>query len=238
MDGTVPYCGPSPVPQSLWISWNLDPVLLAALMAALLIGLRFADSRRVFLVGWAVLVLAFVSPLCALTTALFSARALHHILLVSVVAPLLAHGLPLRPAPGMVAAVMAATALVLWHVPAVYAAAWDSAAVYAVMQVVLLLPAWAFWSSILRREQGDASVLLPAMMVGALAGTMGLIGAVLTFSSQIIYPQHFGQTLAWGLSPIGDQQLAGLVMWVPGLVPLAVVAAMMGKRVWHRALAA
>ncbi len=237
MDATVPYCGPSPVPNYLWGSWNLDPFLLAAFALALGIGLRLADNRHAFVWGWAVLVVAFVSPLCALTTALFSARALHHIALVSIAAPLLALALPMRRAPGMLAAVMVATGLVLWHVPIVYSAAWDSAAVYWLMQLVLLCPAWAFWSSVLRQDH-QALVLLPAMMVGALAGTMGLIGAVLTFSPQILYPQHFGQTLAWGLSPIGDQQLAGLVMWVPGLLPLAVVAALMAKRLWHQASSA
>lgn len=237
MGGTVPYCGPPPVPNSLWSSWNLDPFLLTALAFALLIGLRFGESTRLFVAGWTVLVVAFVSPLCALTTALFSGRALHHIAIVSIAAPLLAYGLPIRRAPLMLAAVMVATGLVLWHVPVVYSAAWDSAAIYWLMQLLLLCPAWAFWSSVLRHDD-HASVLLPAMMVGALAGTMGLIGAVLTFSPQILYPQHFGHTLAWGLSPIGDQQLAGLVMWVPGLLPLAVVAGIMAKRVWLQASAA
>jgi cytochrome c oxidase assembly factor CtaG len=51
----------------------------------------------------------------------------------------------------------------------------------------------------------------------------GLLGALLTFSSTVWYPDYADSAAPWGLTPLEDQQLAGLIMWVPpGLVyPLA-----------------
>jgi cytochrome c oxidase assembly factor CtaG len=43
----------------------------------------------------------------------------------------------------------------------------------------------------------------------------GLLGALLTFSSRVWYPRYSETTEAWGLTPLEDQQLSGLVMWVP-----------------------
>ena len=80
------YCGPAPDPGAIWGRWNLDPLLLAALAAlALGIGRSWAGLAAV-----AALAVAFVSPLCALSAALFSARVVHHLLLVALAAPLIA----------------------------------------------------------------------------------------------------------------------------------------------------
>lgn len=229
---TDPYCGPAPVPSGLWTAWNLDPALLAALVAMLFLLPR-AESRRAFLIGWGVLVLAFVSPLCAMTVALFSARAVHHLLLLVVAAPLLAMALPMRRAGAAPAAAATALALVLWHLPVVYAAAWQNAGVYWLMQAALFLPAWAFWSVILG-DAGDAGrVFSAAGLIAGLAGVMGLIGAVLVFATGILFPQHMGLTHAFGLEPMADQQLAGLIMWVPGFLPMAAFAALVAQRGWQ-----
>lgn len=231
----IPYCGPAPEPGAWLAAWNPDPVLWLALAAALAGGV-WAQDRRLFLLAWAGLVLAFASPLCALTAALFSARAVHHLLLLGLVAPALAAALPLRAALGPAFGLTAA-ALAAWHLPAVYAAAWDSAAVYWLMQAALLLPAWAFWSAVLAPRAGPEGLLLRALAVAGLAGAMGLIGAVLTFADRILYPQHLAATAPWGLTALEDQQLAGLVMWVPGLAPLALAAGLMARRAWQDAAA-
>lgn len=233
---TIPWCGPAPDPAAVLGSWTLHPALLLALLAALIFGLRQAQSRGIFLLAWTALVLAFVSPLCAMTTALFSARSLHHLVLVSLAAPMLALSLPLRRrflrAP--LAFLLTAAALVLWHIPAVYSAAWDSVWIYWLMQFALLLPAWAFWSGAFFPPEREAGpVLVNAALTGALAGVMGLIGAVLTFSQRLLYAEHMAAPLAWGIEPLTDQQTAGLIMWVPGLVPLALVAAIMARRAWR-----
>ncbi|MBJ2149786.1 cytochrome c oxidase assembly protein [Paracoccus sp. IB05] len=236
---TIPWCGPAPDPAAILGSWNFHPLLVLALIALLIPGIARAQNRVMFCVAWAALVIAFVSPLCALTTALFSARALHHLLLVSFAAPLFALALPLRSmrlsgALAPVSLLLTAGALTLWHLPAVYSAAWDSALVYWLMQAALLLPAWAFWSAVFTPDHRDAgTVLVNAALVGSFAGVMGLIGAVLTFSTRLLYTQHMTGPLAWGIEPLADQQTAGLIMWVPGLVPLALVAGVMARRAWR-----
>ena len=95
----IAYCGPAAVPDDLWTRWNLDPLLIAMLAAwrSWLVAVAASDARA----GWAAIVLMlviFVSPLCALSSALFSARVLHHVLLIAAVAPLLALAFPLRRA--------------------------------------------------------------------------------------------------------------------------------------------
>ncbi len=79
------YCGAAPLPAQALSAWNLDPLLLVAL---LILGFALRRSPA-GLAGVMVLVLAFVSPLCAVSVALFSARVVHHVLLVAVGLPLL-----------------------------------------------------------------------------------------------------------------------------------------------------
>ena len=112
---TGTYCGPPPDPGGLWAGWNGDPALLAALAAAAVL-LR---GSRPGLIGVGALVLAFVSPLCALSAALFAARAVHHVLLVAVAAPLLAVAVPGRRPQGgaslwLAASIGLAVGLGLW----------------------------------------------------------------------------------------------------------------------------
>jgi len=50
----------------------------------------------------------------------------------------------------------------------------------------------------------------------------GLLGALLTFANSVWYPGYAERTAAWGLTPLEDQQIGGLIMWIPaGLVYIA-----------------
>src|SRR5690606_17561398 len=99
-------------------------------------------ERWSFVAGMAVLAIAFVSPLCALTVALFSARVVHHVLLVAVAAPLLALAWPLgreRFAPLLTPLLLLHTAIFwLWHAPDAYTLALADTAIYWLMQASLL----------------------------------------------------------------------------------------------------
>ncbi|AVO44101.1 cytochrome c oxidase assembly protein [Phreatobacter cathodiphilus] len=215
----IPYCGLAPVPADLWTRWNLDPLLLAALLALLVIGLRHGAAGRrpwVFLAGWCGLVLAFVSPFCALTSALFSARSAHHVLLVVVVAPLLALALPARVGPARTGAALVVSSAVLWmwHVPALYERALASDVLYWLLQLALLVAFVWFWHEVLRGTRPVGALLA----IGAGAGQMGLLAAVLTLAPEPLYAAHAVAPVAWGLSPLADQQLGGLLMWVPAFL--------------------
>jgi putative membrane protein len=48
---------------------------------------------------------------------------------------------------------------------------------------------------------------------------MGLLGALIVFAPRPLYTLHVASTAAWGLTPLADQQLAGLLMWVPAILP-------------------
>ncbi len=217
MDQTViwiPYCGAAPMPGELLARWNLDPVLLAALMLGAVAGLRSGKvERRWWLVAMALLALLFVSPFCALTSALFSARAVHHLVLTAVAAPLLAAALAVRLAPGGLALWTGIHAVTfwLWHAPPAYEAALSNGAVYWLMQASLLLTAFALWRALRAAPLTSAIAALLATMV-----QMGLLGALLTFAGAPLYAPHYLGPIAWGLTPLEDQQLAGLIMWAPG----------------------
>ncbi|MFN3275411.1 MAG: cytochrome c oxidase assembly protein [Paracoccus sp. (in: a-proteobacteria)] len=240
-DGPVPYCGPAPQPGALWQSWNLDPLLLAGLALFALVLLRSAGAARrgPALLAIGALVLAFVSPLCAMTVALFSARSAHHLVLITLAAPALAVAMPVlrRLAPSLSLAALSG-AMIAWHLPPVYDAVWRSDLIYWAMQAAMLLPAWAFWSAVLAPGFGGEEALRRGVLIGGLAGVMGFLGVILTFAPQILYIQHVGGAMAWGIQPLVDQQLAGLVMWVPGFLPVAAIAFAVLRQGWRRGFAA
>jgi len=224
-DSTIAYCGPAAVPGDLWTRWNIDPLLIAALAAlALAVGRRRSSDTRA---GWAAIVLLlviFASPVCALSSALFSVRVLHHVLLIAAVAPLLALAFPRRRASAPIVMLVAAHAVILWlwHAPGAYARGLASVPAYWLMQTSLLGSAWLLWRAILAPAQsGPALVALVATI-----GQMGLLGALVVFAPRPLYPLHFASTAAWGLAPLTDQQLGGLLMWVPAMLPY------LGAGVW------
>jgi putative membrane protein len=219
-DPLIAYCGLPAAPQDIWTRWNFDPLPIAALaVLALAIACGRSDNARA---GWGALALmgiVFVTPLCALSSALFSARVLHHVLLIAVVAPLLARAFPLRRAPSLpLAALVAAHAVILWvwHAPGPYAWGLASVPAYWLMQVSLLGSAWALWRGIFASADQPGAALLALV---ATIGQMGLLAALIVFAPQPLYLVHLASTAAWGLSPLADQQLAGLLMWAPAILP-------------------
>lgn len=224
------YCGPAPAPADLLLRWNLDPVLLAALALLAL----WAGRSRPAAAALVVLAIALVSPLCALSSALFSARVLHHVLLVAVAAPLLALARPAKAPQGVGLPFLAATAaLWIWHAPAPYDAALANKGLYGLMQATLLGTATLFWRAAFSRPGGSGA---PWVLLAYMA--MGLLGAILTFAPDPLYAAHATAPLLWGLSPLSDQQLGGLLMWVPAGMPFAVWGALLARRAWAAAEAA
>lgn len=221
--------------------WNLDPVLIAALVCLASLHAfalkhpggcgRTGDpsGNKIRLAGaWLLLAVIFVSPLCALTSALFSARVAHHVILVAVVAPLLVTGLPtpvrsLRMPVAIIGSLALVHAVVLWfwHAPVPYAAALASHGIFWLMELSLLGSAVALWMAVLSPHAPLGPVM--AALLGTIMQT-GLLGAVITFARAPLYAPHFATTEPWGLTALADQQLAGLIMWVPAAVPYLVAA--------------
>ncbi len=218
----IPYCGSAPLPGDA--AWNIDPVLITLLVAGAL-GTLVAMPRRAVLplLGWAVLAVALVSPICNLSVALFSARSGQHLLVALVAAPLLASGFARgRPMGTALPAFAFAAALWFWHAPITYAATFapDGIAYWAMHGTLLGSAVW-LWAALLRGRPEGAAL---AGIVTAIQ--MGVLGALLTFAPRVLYAAHDGGvTLPWGLTALEDQQLGGLLMWVPGGLLLGVVLA-------------
>lgn len=229
----TPYCGAAPLPGELLARWNFDPLLLLLLASIALGYARLVPPADAARRGWAgcafaLLLFLFVTPFCALTSALFSARVVHHVLLSAVVAPLLVAALPRTSwFRGSLAGWTGVQALIfwLWHSPDLYTWALSSVAVYWLMQVTLLTSAIGFWMAIRRTSAPAAAGALLATMV-----QMGLLGALITFSGAPLYLPHLASTIAWGYTPLEDQQLAGLIMWAPAAgVYLAAALLLIGR---------
>ena len=212
----LPYCGAAPAPADWLGRWNFDPVLLVALggLAILLWRTTDASGRRLLGSAIALSLILFVSPFCALSSALFSARVTHHVLLAAVLAPLLVFALPKgrthwRGSTAFWTGLQAVT-FWLWHAPGLYAEALSSNIFYWAMQITLLGTAAGFWAALRRSSAPTAIAALLASTV-----QMGLLGALITFAGTPLYRPHFLTTQPWGLSALEDQQLAGIIMWAP-----------------------
>lgn len=219
----TPYCGPAPDPAEWLGRWNPDPLVLGALgfgAVASLMLMRRGKAGPPLFAAITVLAVIFISPLCALGSALFTGRTLHHLLLVLAAAPLLALALPCPRRVHLLAAVaVQAVVFWTWHAPGLYAVALSHDGVYWIMQVTLLGSAVWFWVAIRATSApGAVAGLLAAMLL------MGLLGAIIVFAGQPLYAPHFGTTLAWGMTPLEDQQAAGLIMWAPAAAAYLAVA--------------
>jgi putative membrane protein len=219
-----PYCGNAPSPETLMADWNFDPVLLLAL--ALVAQWTWRRALAEELVGyWALFMgicaICFVSPVCALSSALFSARAFHHIALISLAAPLgwrffFGPSVSLDRFPPTAAFVVHTVMVWCWHLPFGYAWALSSNFGYWAMEIPLLLSALWLWREILDPRRASGSALA---ICGGTILQMTLLGAFLTLTPHPLFSPHFATTGLYGLSPLQDQQLAGLLMWVPASLP-------------------
>jgi putative membrane protein len=191
-------------------------------------------EAMLFAAGWLIATLALISPLCSLSVALFSARVGQHMILSLIAAPLVMLGRPdavfgallarlggspavnaLRPIGSAAFAwVTFAIFLWLWHAPGPYAATFESDAVYWTMHVTLLGSALLLWRSLLAAGAAGRVVGIASGFTTSLH--MGLLGALLTFAPRPLFEPHLATASPWGLSPLADQQLGGLIMWVPG----------------------
>lgn len=202
-----------------------------------------------FAAGLAALFVALISPLSELAEALLSAHMVQHLALVLVAAPMVVLGAPLLPflwalpkpmrralglwwkEAAMLRAIwhslsrpvvvwpLHAAALWTWHLPALYQAALQSGLLHALEHGCFFGTAILFWRALAPGKRGRVGYGAGVLYVFAAGVESGLLGALLTFAPTPWYPDYAAGAAAWGCSPLGDQQLAGLIMWIPaGLV--------------------
>ncbi len=197
--------------------------------------LRRGDAAM-FLSGDAILLLALVSPLDRLSDRyLFSAHMLQHMLLVFGTAPLLVAGSPgwlLRPLLHGRCIRSAGSALtrpvpafllfngvfLFWHLPSLYDLALKSDGWHAFMHLSFLAAAVVGWWPVLGRVPEFRRLSTPSKILYLALSCMPmvLLSAFLVFSPHVLYAPYSRAPRVFGLSPLADQQLGGLLMWIPG----------------------
>lgn len=206
-----------------------------------------------FFAGWVMLALALLSPLDSAAATAFSLHMVQHEILMLVAAPLLVlgRGLPtllwafphhtrvalgraskaawLRSSwRGLTAPLSAwllhAAALWVWHIPALFNAALANPALHDLQHASFLATALIFWHALLRHGAHPARGAAILYLFTTTVHT-GVLGALLTFARYPLYaPFDTGLRMFGSLTPLEDQQLGGLIMWVPGALVYVGVA--------------
>jgi cytochrome c oxidase assembly factor CtaG len=228
--------------ELLVTAWDWEPsiVIGCALLAigyAAIVRKHGFTRAPYFLAGVLLLLLDLVSPIDALGDQyLFSAHILQHFFLALVIPPLLLLGVPRwfaaaaleHPAIGKiertighppVSWVLGVGVMLAWHIPVLFNAALADDTLHIFQHLSFLVTGTIFWWPILAPIE---SRRLPAL--GAVAYLFSaclccsLLGAFLTFAPVGLYPAYLHPPARdlFGLDPKSDQQLGGLLMWVPG----------------------
>jgi cytochrome c oxidase assembly factor CtaG len=191
-----------------------------------------------FWAGWAALAGALVSPLHWLGEHLFTFHMIEHEIVMAVAAPLIVVARPvaaffwalprsgrramlrvfqaLRGAwtyltGGNVATLLHGLAIWIWHIPLFFDAAVTDAALHRLQHLSFFLAAVLFWWSVLRvSDRGIAAWHLFLTMLHT-----SMLGALMALAPRVLYVAQTRTAADWGLTPLEDQQLAGIVMWVP-----------------------
>lgn len=226
--------------ELLFHAWTFRPVVAAAIAAVLVAHLAWLrmrhPARTAALMGAALAaVLALMSPVDVLARGtLFSAHMLQHLLLVLAMPPLALLSIPRteraagrRRLPAFACWALGVGAMWVWHAPTLCNAAASSDAVRAVQTISLVAMGAAFWWPIVGPRLDQRLADPPAVAYLFLACVAcSLLGILIAFSpvevcTAYLQPADPLGVLPlvrghWGLTPPVDQQLGGLLMWVPG----------------------
>ncbi|HYC56640.1 MAG TPA: cytochrome c oxidase assembly protein [Candidatus Binatia bacterium] len=201
-------------------------------------------DNTMFWLGWIALVIALASPLHPLGEVLFSAHMTQHEVLMLVAAPLLVLGRPLPallwglPASGrrilgravhapalvrpwrlltlpLAAWLVHAVALWIWHVPVLFEATLRSDLIHTLQHASFLGSALIFWWALVHGARTAAGYGAAVLYLFTTSVHSGALGALLTFARTVWYPTYATTASSWGMTPLEDQQLGGLIMWVP-----------------------
>jgi putative membrane protein len=214
-----------------------------------------------FAAGWAALAAALSPRMDEWSDTWLSVHMVQHEMLIVVAAPLMALGAPLvatlwalpagarralagrvrntavpalwgaATAPG-VAMLLHAVALWTWHLPRLYDYAVAHDSVHVLEHLSFFVTAAVFWWAIANGRYGRSGYGAAVVYVFATGLHSGLLGALLTFSPRVWFAAY-AMPHGAGLSPLEDQQLAGLLMWVPAGF-LLVVGALVFFAAWLR----
>jgi len=229
-----------------WVTLPLVCVLLVFLIGRWRLAQRSKLPRSrtwLFLGGWLVLTAALISPLHEGGEQSFTLHMIEHELIMLVATLLLATasaggvlawGLPgpLRTALGghwrmplaalwrrltepVTATILQALVMWAWHAPALFNRALTSQGWHIAQHLSFILASLIFWRAMLDVRRGG--YLVSALCLFLTSLVEGVLGALMALSVSPWYPAYAAMGMSGiGLDPVSDQQLAGLVMWIPG----------------------
>ncbi len=193
-------------------------------------------QRTSFAAGLATMFLALNGPLHDLSDDyLFSAHMVQHLVLVFAVAPLLVIGTPgwmLRPAlrvpaigavarwltrPG-VCFVIFNVAIAAWHLPPLYNLAMAHHPVHIAEHLLFLATGVLMWWPLLSPMPELPRLPYPGQMLYCflMSLPMSIVAIYIAMADHILYPAYEAAPRIWGLLPLEDQMIGGLIMWIPG----------------------
>ena len=215
-----------------WYEWSARIALATPGLGAA----PSAAQRARFVAGLVVMLLSLNGPLHDLSDGfLFSAHMVQHLVLTLIVPPLLVSGTPASlfrqamrvPVVARVAGVIGKPAfcfaafnavIAAWHFPVLYNFALAHHAVHIVQHLTFLVVAVLMWWPLLSPlpELPRLSYPLQILYCFLMTIPMSLVAIFITYADSVLYPAYASAPRVWQMSPMQDQMIGGLIMWIPG----------------------
>ena len=234
-----------PIVALTWWRWSIHPstVIGIAALAAIYVWAGKALHQRTsiaersfFFSGLAVMFASLNGPIHDLSDDyLFSAHMVQHLLLTLAVPPLLLAGIPgwmLRPllarrriAPGVrfftrapIAFVVFNVVLAGWHLPPFYNAAMANHNLHILEHLMFMAAAVLMWWPLLSQLPEFPRLAYPGQMLYSflMSIPMSIIAVYIAMSDHVRYPAYASAPRVLPISPLEDQLLGALIMWIPG----------------------
>ncbi|QOC21692.1 cytochrome c oxidase assembly protein [Wenzhouxiangella sp. AB-CW3] len=245
-----------------WVAWALLLALVGYLAGLLRAGRRPALWRvALYVTGWSLLAISLVGPVEHWAHASLAGHMVQHMMLLAAAPPLI---LLARPMPQYMMALPPAarrragpilgglygttasapvTAFIvhglviwLWHLPLPYQLALEHRLIHDLEHLAFFATGmWFWWTLVAPGRLGTGGFGLAAVLAVLTMMHTGMLGALMTFAPQLLYPDHPAGFA--GLDKLSDQQLAGLLMWVPGGL-IYTVAALILAGFWLQRISA
>jgi len=193
-------------------------------------------QRAMFFTALAIIFLSLNGWLHDLSDSfLFSAHMVQHLVLTLVAPPLLVMGTPgwmLRPAlrwPGVspvarfvtkapVAFVIFNLIIIVWHLPPMYEFALEHHPIHIVQHLCFMVAATLMWWPVLSPMPELPRLSYPLQMLYLFLMTipMSIVAVCIAYSDHALYPFYAAAPRIWGITPMQDQTIGALIMWIPG----------------------